>query len=83
MKPSITSNISKENQLILKSMSDFLRNYRIFSGVTQEQLSEYAELNRSSIIRAESGHPVSLLTILKISSALELPLYELFFQENE
>lgn len=83
MKPSITSNISKENQLVLKSMSDFLKNYRVFSGLTQEQVSEYAELNRSSVIRLEKGYPVSFLTILKICSILELPLYELFSQENE
>lgn len=83
MKAITKNRVSKENQMRIKTMSEFLKEYRIQSGLTQEMLSEYAELNRSSVIRVESGQPVTLMTILKICSVLELPLYELFFQENQ
>ena len=50
------------------------------NGYTQELVSKYAELNRSSVIRLESGKPVSFLTICKYATAVELPLHQLFLE---
>lgn len=74
------SKYDNENLTRLKSISAFLREYRKQSGLTQEMLSEYAEINRSSVIRLESGKPVSFLTILKYAQGLDLPLREVFWE---
>ena len=78
MKSDTESTYNDENQLRLKSIAAFLKQCRLQSGLTQELLGEYAELNRSSVIRLESGKPVSFVTICKYASGLELPLYQLF-----
>lgn len=82
MKPEKKSTYNDENQLRLKSIAAFLKEYRIQSGFTQELLSEYAELSRFSVIRVESGKPVSFVTICKYASGLGLPLHQLFLQIN-
>ena len=82
MKTDTESTYDKENQLRLKSVAAFLKEYRLQSGLTQELLSDYAELNRSSVIRLEMGKPVSFVTICKYASGLELPLHQLFLEIN-
>jgi len=78
MKSETNSTHDKETQIRLKSMAAFLTEYRIQSGLTQELLAEYADLNRSSVIRLEKAKPVSFNTISKYVSALELPLNQVF-----
>ena len=80
MKPSTKTELSKENELRLNTIASFLKNYRILSGLTQEQISKYADLNRSSIIRLEKGLPVSFITICKYASGIDLPLNQLFLE---
>ena len=80
MKPDKISSYDNETLLRLKSIAMFCREYRLQSGLTQEMLSEYAELNRASIIRLESGKPVSFITICKYAAGLDLPLRELFWE---
>jgi len=80
MKSDINSTYDSETLIRLKSVSSFLKEYRVQSGLTQELLAEYAELNRSSVIRLEQGLPVSFLTISKYASAVELPLNQLFLE---
>ena len=78
MKPEKKSTYDEENLKRVQYISQFLKNYRLLSGLTQAQLCEIAELNRSSIIRLESGIPVSFLTICKYASGLDLNLHHLF-----
>jgi transcriptional regulator with XRE-family HTH domain len=80
MRPNKKSSYDNENQMRQKSVAEFLKEYRLQSGLTQVMLSEYAELNRSSVIRLESGMPVSFQTICKYASGLELPLHQLFLE---
>ena len=80
MKPDNESTFDKENQLRLKTVATFLKEYRKQSGLTQEQLSQYAELNRSSVIRLEAAKSVSFITICKYASGLELGLNQLFLE---
>lgn len=72
------STYDSENLNRVQYISEFLKNYRILSGITQGQLSIIAELDRSTIIRLESGTPVSFLTICKYASGLDLNLHHLF-----
>ena len=80
MKPDNNSTYDSENQSRQKIIAGFLKEYRLLNGYTQELISEYAELNRSSVIRLESGKPVSFLTICKYVDALKLPLNQLFLE---
>lgn len=82
MKTIFKSNLSKENQVRIMSTAAFLKEYRLQCGLTQEMVSEYAELNRSSIIRLEAGFPVSFITICKYASGISLPLSQLFLEIN-
>ena len=70
------------NMKRMKAVAAFLREYRLQSGLTQEILAEYAELNRASVIRLEAGKPVSFQTICKYASGLDLTLNELFLEIN-
>ena len=61
-------------------IGNLIKNYRLNEGLSQEELSEYSDLHYNTIYRLESGLPVSFLTILKVSAALDFPLRELFLE---
>lgn len=69
-----------ENHMRLKQVAAFLKEYRLQSGLTQELLSEYAELNRSTVIKIEKGNSVSFISICKYASGLDLSLHQLFLE---
>jgi transcriptional regulator with XRE-family HTH domain len=71
--------VPEENQIILNEITIFLREYRIQSGLTIQQLSELTTLHKNTIQRAETGHNISVLTLIEIANSLELPLKELFW----
>lgn len=59
--------------------------YRRKRNLSQEQLAEKAQLSYGTISHLESNivYTVSMLTIIKIAEALEIPLYKLFkFDED-
>lgn len=80
MKPDTEATYDNENQLRLKSIAAFLKEYRLQSGLTQEQISLNAEINRSSVIRLEAAKPVSFITICKYVSGLDLDLNQVFLE---
>ena len=80
MEPDTESTYDNENQLRLKTVASFLKEYRLQSGLTQEMLAEYAELSRASVIRIEASKPVSFLTICKYVSGLDLDLNQVFME---
>lgn len=63
----------------IKSISDYLRNYRIIRGYTQDELCEYLNLHRNTLIRAENGENITLLSFLELVDTLEIDLNEMFF----
>ena len=72
--------IPEENQKILAEISSFLREYRIQSGLTLLELSDYSNLHRNTVLRAEKGFNISLLSLIEIANSLDLPLKELFWE---
>ena len=72
------NNIPDENQKVLNEISAFLREYRLQSGYTQGELCEFTNLHRNTIVRAESGKNISLLTLIELSSSMGLSLREIF-----
>jgi DNA-binding XRE family transcriptional regulator len=63
----------------LRYISDFLKGYRINSGITQEELSQLSKLHRNTIVRIESGKNVTLLSVFEIADALDVNLQELLY----
>ena len=72
-------NLSKSRQdPALISLGATIRRVRLDKGVSQEKLALLAELDRSYVGRVERGdNNVALLTLIKMSSALELRVSDL------
>lgn len=69
---------SIENRLRQKAVSNFIKGYRINSGITQQQLSELSNLSRNTIINAESGKNITLSSLFELLDALDVCAGELF-----
>lgn len=74
--------IPKEHQKKLIFIGALIREYRFSEGWTQEMLSEYCNLSRNTISRAENGGNVSVLTILEIADTLDIKLNDLFDDQD-
>lgn len=62
-------------------IGDRLRAIREAKGLSQGDIEERSGLKRSYISRVENGHTVpSLETLEKLARALEVPLYQLFYE---
>jgi transcriptional regulator with XRE-family HTH domain len=70
--------IPEEHQKKLNYIGALIREYRFAEGWSQQMLSEYCNLNRNTISRAENGGNVSVLTILEIAETLDIRLTDLF-----
>ncbi len=79
----LLSNINNLESLsdpaIVHLIGDGLKQLRIKKNITQQQLSEAAGINRSTISRLEAGRAATLLTIVQVLRALdELELLKVF-----
>jgi transcriptional regulator with XRE-family HTH domain len=82
MKANLTSEPelkSIDNHDRLTAISNFIKGYRINSGITQEELSQQSNLHRNTIIRAENAKNITLLSLLEMADALEISPEELFY----
>ncbi|AHW61440.1 helix-turn-helix domain-containing protein [Draconibacterium orientale] len=80
MKQQRKSEVSTENQTRLKEIASFLKEYRLLSQLTQEEICKISGLSKSSVIRLEAAEPTSFLTICKYLTAVQLPLNQLFLE---
>jgi transcriptional regulator with XRE-family HTH domain len=81
MKTNLTSTNNFEdidNHHRLTAISTFLKEYRINSGYTQQELSQQSNLHRNTIIRAENAKNITLLSLFELADALDLSPKELF-----
>lgn len=62
----------------LTAISNFIKVYRIDSGITQQQLSEQSNLSRNTIINAERGKNITLSSLFELLDALDVCAEELF-----
>ena len=61
-----------------------LRALRLQKDLTQGDIEERTGLKRFYVSRIEHGHTVpSIETLEKMANALEVPLYQLFYDGNE
>lgn len=69
--------ITDNNHKRLEYLSTYLRELRINSGLSQQELSNN-NLHRNTIIRAESCHNITLFTLFELADSFEISLNELF-----
>lgn len=70
------NDLDKQQQLSM--FGEALRKLRVEAGLSQEQLAEQAQIDRSYLGAIERGeHNVALLNIIKIANALNLAPDEL------
>jgi transcriptional regulator with XRE-family HTH domain len=72
--------ISKQNIRRLEYLSTYLRELRLNEGLTQEMLSQQMNLHRNTIIHAENGRNMTLLSIFELADALDISPKELFLE---
>jgi transcriptional regulator with XRE-family HTH domain len=70
--------IPDHNLRRLEYLSSYLRELRLNSGLTQEELSRQVNFHRNSIIRAENAKNLTLLSLFELADALEISPQELF-----
>ena len=77
----IMKEIEQHNKERLKAVTNFLKWYRINSGLTQHELGLSSNYSRSTIATYETNpHNLTLLTIFEIADALELDINQLFLE---
>lgn len=60
------------------SISINIYNARINKGYTQQQLANMANVNRKTMVRAETTGNITVLNLLSIARALDIAASELF-----
>jgi transcriptional regulator with XRE-family HTH domain len=70
--------IQYQNLLRLQYLSILLRELRLDSGLTQEELSQQINLHRNTIIRAENAQNLTILSLFELADALNISPKELF-----
>lgn len=77
-------NLSQQRQHpALVALGEAIRHVRKKQGVSQERLALMAEIDRSYVGRVERGdNNVAILTLLKVSQALDISLAELMKEAN-
>ena len=70
--------MTEEDKQIVSRFDTQMRTYREAKGISQEKLAEYANLHRTYIGSIERAEKIpSLITIVKISKALNINISEL------
>ena len=72
--------ITPENQKRLEILGMYIRELRINQGMTQIGLRDNLNSppHRNTIIRAEAGKNISILTVFELADALDVEIKELF-----
>ena len=71
--------IPDDTQKILTTISRFIREYRLQSGYTQQELAEISGIHYNTIHHIESGHAHNIKSVIKLCLSLALRLRELFW----
>jgi len=72
------SSLSPENRQRLSYLSSFLRETRVNSGYTQEQVAQEINLSRNSISKIENMGFFRIQHLFILADFYEIPIYELF-----
>jgi DNA-binding XRE family transcriptional regulator len=62
----------------LEYLSFLLKETRYSEGLTQKELSRNSNLHRNSIVHAENGRNLTLLSVFELADSLDIRLKDLF-----
>jgi DNA-binding XRE family transcriptional regulator len=71
-----TNTIPKEHINRFNQISGFIRNYRINQGIAQRELGQ--SLHRNTVINAEAGRNITLLSLFDLADELGLSVQDIF-----
>jgi transcriptional regulator with XRE-family HTH domain len=79
-----TKQIPEQHKKKFELLAIYLRELRLCEGLSQEELSHEVNLHRNSIIRAENGKNLTLLSVFELANAFSIPVNQLFeiFEES-
>lgn len=69
--------IPEHHKKQLDSLSTYLRELRYSEGLTQIQVSNELDLHHNTILRAENGKNMTILTLFELADFYEIPPSEL------
>ena len=72
--------ISEESPEILNTISQFITEYRIQSGLTQQELGEMAGVHPNTVHHLETGCSYNIKSLIEVALAMDLPLREIFWE---
>ena len=82
--PNSLADNSVESLSIAMNIGTTIRGYRLQKGMSQGDIEKRTGLLRCYLSRVENGHTVPAIeTLEKIARALEVPLYQLFYDGEE
>ena len=70
--------IPKHHLKKLETIATYLRELRFNEGLTQKELSQKLNLHRNTVIRAENGKNLTLLSLFEFADAMDIRFQELF-----
>ena len=73
-----TKALTKQNIKRLEWLGIYIRELRRNQGMTQKNLCEELNLDPKTLIRAEAGKNITLLTAFEIADALNIDMKQLF-----
>jgi transcriptional regulator with XRE-family HTH domain len=76
-------NAENQVQLFLKQIGDNIRKERLKKGITLAGLGEDIGLDKSNMHKIEQGKNITLVTLIKIATYLEVHPIKLFQKTNE
>src|SRR5437867_13447848 len=66
------------------NIGETIRNYRLHKGMSQGDIEKRTGLLRCYLSRVENGHTAPAIeTLEKMARALEVPMYQLFYEGEE
>ena len=77
-----TDGDQQQRQTVSVSVGQQLRQLRRAAGLRQEDVARKAGIDRTTVIRAEQGEPITSETLIRFMQALRLPNSELLQELN-
>ncbi len=65
-----TNGLSMSDRAIIEQLGAFIKNERLAQNKTQAEIAKHAGINRWTLVQAEKGEPVNLISLVQILRAL-------------
>ncbi len=65
-----TNRLSMSDRAIIEQLGTFIKNERLAQNKTQAEIAKHAGINRWTLVQAEKGQPINLISLVQILRAL-------------